>query len=156
MKIYIEKVSGKVGSFFMNNRELLGTIVSAAAVAAIYKSFGIKMAGGFNSPFDPFDIRVRTSVPELANGTVVVSIDQPKSAIESSIYSFYKNALSMNDDYYRNREVDKIVDVIRKSDKSDSVKAYAIEAITGIAEVTKDSYYRSRITGKVNEILNIS
>lgn len=149
MTIDIERIKSAIISTISDNKELIGSVIGTTLLYKCCKKFDIPISNTFGFG-NSFSNRATVNAPNLK-----IQIVAPATALQSAIYSIYKNAIGMSSDYYKCAECEKIANIIENSgDKADdAAKSYAIEAISAIQDTISSSYYRGECTDYINAIL---
>lgn len=145
----------RIGSWTMDMlRGNAGTIVggvSMIGLALLCKKLDIP----YQVLTDPFGGDYTSSAKSRPSANFVESslILMPNNAAEASIAAICDNAKTMRDDYYKNKAVGQIVDILESADEvDDNVRTYAIMCIRSIAAVTNDGYYRTKMIEVISNI----
>lgn len=152
MKIDVEKLKSIVISTISDNRELIGAVLGTVLTAKLCKAFDIPVGNLLN-------YRNSFGAKTIATaGPLTITIAAPKNSYQTGIFSIYKNAISLDSDYYKLEEVKRIYKTIKNAPLDaidDETRSYAIEAITGIQISISSAYYKSECSKYIDGLLKL-
>lgn len=152
IKFDVEKAKSIVVSTIADNREVIGAVLGTILTSKLCKAFDIPVS-------NIYSLKNSFGVKSLASaGPITLTISAPVNSTQTAIYSVYKNALSLDSDYYKSSEVKRIYNIVKSAPVGsidDSTKSYAIDAMTGIQSNMTSSYYKSDVSRYIDALLKI-